>query len=168
LKIYVDAINNELSNAKRDRAEKSTLNKFNQQLSKKKLKGFIEIKLGDISVKLEGKNGVTHDANSYQGVIHIDSKKKLSVGRLDGFWLLVTNHNEKLDKNFLMTSAETIQPYRDKVVIESAFRDIKSFVEVAPIYVWKDSHVKAHFTICVLAYLINRTITLKLHRNRGE
>lgn len=44
------------------------------------------------------------------------------------------------------------------MVIESVFRDIKSFVEVAPVYVWTEAHVKAHYTICVLSHLINRTI----------
>jgi len=52
-----------------------------------------------------------------------------------------------------MAAPDAINPYREKVVIESAFRDIKSFVEIAPVYVWTEEHVKAHFTICVLAYL---------------
>ncbi|MCP4756211.1 MAG: hypothetical protein GY866_35565 [Proteobacteria bacterium] len=52
-------------------------------------------------------------------------------------------------------------------MIESAFRDIKSFVEVAPIFVWTKTHVKAHYTVCVLSYLINRTLTLRLHEFKG-
>ncbi|PIP08289.1 MAG: hypothetical protein COX52_00630, partial [Syntrophobacterales bacterium CG23_combo_of_CG06-09_8_20_14_all_48_27] len=48
------------------------------------------------------------------------------------------------------------------------FRDIKSFIEVAPMYVWTAEHVRAHFTICVLSYLINRTLTLRLHRHPGR
>ena len=98
----------------------------------------------------------------------INEQNKLTAGRLDGFWLLVTNHSEKEHKQFIMAAPDAINPYREKVIIESAFRDIKSFVEIAPVYVWTEEHVKAHFTICVLAYLINRTITLKLHKNKGE
>jgi len=40
-------------------------------------------------------------------------------------------------------------------------------VEVSPVHVWKEIHVKAHFTICVLSHLINRTLTLRLHENTG-
>ena len=67
-----------------------------------------------------------------------------------------------------MSAREAILPYRDKVVIESAFRDIKSFVEVPPVYVWTEAHVKAHYTACVLSHLINRTLTLRLHEQPGK
>ena len=59
-------------------------------------------------------------------------------------------------------------PYREKVVIESAFRDIKSFVEVKPVHVWTEAHVKAHYTCCVLSHLINRTLTMRLHEQEGS
>jgi len=40
-------------------------------------------------------------------------------------------------------------------------------VEVAPVFVWTEAHVKAHYTVCVLFHLIDRTLTLRLHdRNR--
>jgi len=47
-------------------------------------------------------------------------------------------------------------------------RDIKAFVEIAPVYVRTKAHVKAHYTICVLSHLINRTIILRLLENRGD
>lgn len=53
-------------------------------------------------------------------------------------------------------------------MIEAAFRDIKSFVKVAPVCVWPEAHVKAHYTIYVLSHLINRTLTLRLHDNEGK
>ncbi len=59
-------------------------------------------------------------------------------------------------------------PYREKVVNESAFRDIKSFVEVKPVHVWTEAHVKAHYTCCVLSHLINRTLTMRLHGQKGS
>jgi transposase len=67
-----------------------------------------------------------------------------------------------------ISAPDAITPYRDKVVIESVFRDIRSFVEIAPVYVWTEAHVKAHYTICVLYHLINRTIILRLHENKGD
>lgn len=92
----------------------------------------------------------------------------MSAGRLDGFWLLVTNHFEKENNEFKIKTAEAIAPYRDKEIIEEAFKDIKSFVEVEPAFVWTESHVKAHYTTCVLSYLINKILTLRLHKNIGD
>ena len=69
---------------------------------------------------------------------------------------------------FNMSAPNAIGTYREKVAIEVAFRDIKSFVEVAPVHVWTEAHLKAHFTICILSHLINRILTLSLHKNPGE
>ena len=92
----------------------------------------------------------------------------MTVGKLDGFWLLVTNHTEKDGDRFIQDTKSVVQPYRDKVIIESSFRDIKSFIEIAPVYVWKPEHVRAHYTICVLAHLMDRTLTMRLHQNPGN
>jgi transposase len=167
-KEFLDTLNEELRNVRRDRTKQCTLNKFNQQIEKKGLNGFVDVNLTYLSLSLQDKKGCYYAVASYQGAIILDEEKKRHAARLDGFWLLVSNHNEKFNDDFLLSSADAIKPYHDKVVIESAFRDIKSFVEIAPVYVWTALHVKAHFTICVLAYLINRTITLRLHQNLGK
>ena len=60
------------------------------------------------------------------------------------------------------------EQYREKEIIEEAFKEIKSFIKIEPVFVWSEDHVKAHYTICVLAYLINRTLTIRLHENIGE
>lgn len=84
------------------------------------------------------------------------------------FGYLVTNHTIKVKVAFKVPAEEAIIPYRDKQVIESAFRDIKSFVEVKPLYVWTEAHVKAHYTCCVLSHLVNRSLTLLLHKHQGH
>lgn len=45
----------------------------------------------------------------------------------NGFWLLVTNHQEKEGEVFQVAAPEAIVPYREKVVIEGALRDIEHF-----------------------------------------
>ena len=52
--------------------------------------------------------------------------------------------------------------YRLKTTIEESFKILSNFVGVEPFYVYKDEHVKAHFTLCILAYLINVTILNKI------
>jgi transposase len=159
-KSFVSDLNGELLSAKKSRQRKATYNKFKSGIGKFKLKNLV-----DVDLKIERVRG---KIRTYQGTVKVDEKGLKQARRLDGFWLLVTNHTEKRDGSFKMTPEQTIRPYREKVVIESAFRDIKSFVEVEPVFVWKETHVKAHYTVCVLSHLINRTLSLRLHDQKGR
>ena len=166
-KAMVKEINQELLTAKNSRERESTLNKFKREMSLEQ-KGFLEIKLRQKTVLNETEKGIKK-VHSYQGTIQINYQKMQDASRLDGFWLLVTNHNEQnIDGTFEMRTEAVIRPYKDKVVIESSFRDIKSFIEISPVHVWTIEHVKAHYTICVLAHLIDRTLTLRLHETPGD
>jgi len=158
-------LNAELLEAKKSRQYEATYKKFKKGAARYKLSKFIGISLATTTLpgKTDGTKIIT-----YQGGIVVDEDKKKTAARLDGFWLLVTNQIEKNGDDFLISAKEAISPYREKVIIEAAFRDIKSFVEVSPVFVWTEAHVKAHYTICVLSYLINRTLTLRLHKNGGD
>lgn len=167
-KLFVNTLNEQLCKAKKSRNRKPTYAKFQRHLSKLKLKGFVDVTLEIKHLKVKLSHGAERKIRTYQASVVIDDEEMLHAGRLDGFWLLVTNHIEKTKERFKVSAPEAIKPYRDKVVIESAFRDIKSFVEIEPIFVWTPLHVRAHYTICVLAYLINRNLTLRLHKHKGE
>jgi transposase len=163
----VRAINQELLEAKNSREEDCTLNKFKREMSIEQ-KGYLEVVLRQKNLKLEAENGETKTIRTYQGKVMIDEKKMINAGQLDGFWMIVTNHTERTEDNtFKMSAEEVIKPYKDKVIIESSFRDIKSFLEISPVHVWTIEHVKAHYTICVLAYLLDRTLSLRLHEKPG-
>ena len=164
---FIDNLNSELDGAKRSRQRKATDHKFKDGIRKFKLTKFVDVSLKIQHLKRTIKDGSEQKIRSYLGTINVNEANMLEAGRLDGFWLLVTNHTEKEGKPFKISPESAIAPYREKVVIESAFRDIKSFAEVSPVHVWKEIHVKAHFTICVLSHLINRTLTLRLHENTG-
>lgn len=166
---FVTKLNEDLTFAKKTRDRNSTQRKFYKQIAKLKLKGFISVSLKEINITNSNEKDNDKKVVSYQGVIDpINDGKRIEVEKLDGFWLLVTNHFEREGLEFKLSSAKAIKPYRDKVIIESSFRDIKSFIQVSPFYVWKEKHVKAHFTICVIAHLINRLITMKLHKYGGN
>jgi len=165
----VDELNEELSKAKNNRNTKSTLTKFKKLISKFKLNGFVHIRLENKQTLYKLKNKRNRVINTYQGIIEPLGKMEIAEAqKLDGFWLLVTNHKEKSGKEYKLMAQDAILPYREKLVIEYAFRDIKSFVDVSPFYVWTEKHVKAHFTICVLTYFINRWLMLKLKNNPGN
>ena len=165
---FVNDMNAELSCARKSRQRKATLKKFQRKLEKKKLTGFVKVALKSRRIKCKSDDGSESDVRSYAASAVVDKGEMLHAGRLDGFWLLVTNHKARHRGVFDMHAADLIRPYREKTIIESSFRDIKSFVEVSPVHVWTKSHVRAHYTICVLAHLINRTLTLRLHENPGE
>jgi len=160
----IPELNDELKTAKKSRQHSATESKFKKFTSKLKLGSFLNIELKEITIKGEGA-----DVNSFQGALTISDAARNESIKLDGFWMLVTNLSEKdRDGEFVVSSEKALRPYREKVIIEDAFRDIKSFLEVAPVYVWLEKHVKAHYTICVLAYLINRTVSNTLKESAGD
>ena len=166
-KFFINTLNAELLQAKKSRQKEATHKKFKKAITKYKLSSFIDVNLRAKHV-IRKAGEIEKKICTYLGTIKVDKKSKQVAEELDGFWLLVTNHNEQEGDLFKMSAQQAINPYRDKVVIESAFRDIKSFVKVAPVWVWTEAHVKAHYTICVLSHLINRTLTLRLHKNKGR
>ncbi len=172
-RFFCEQLNEELLHAKKTRQKETTLKKFKKGLLRYKLSGFVNVVLSSVNIQVENNDGTSRKIRTYQGTPQVNDKDLITAGKLDGFWLLVTNHIQKkiggtAGSSFIVSAKQAINPYREKVVIESSFRDIKSFVEVAPVYVWSEKHVKAHYTICVLSHLINRTLTINLHKNRGD
>ena len=162
----VHEINAELRTAQKSRQHDATLKKFRVPIQKAKLTNFVRVTLQPLDVTNATGNS-TRDIHTWQGGVEVDETAMRHAGRLDGFWLLVTNHTETEAQHFSLSAQEIISPYQEKTIIESAFRDIKSCIDIRPVYVWTETHVKAHYTLCVLAYLINRTLTLRLHANKG-
>lgn len=164
----MNELNAELREALKSRNQDKTRGKFKQQLAKLKLSKCIDITLHPLQVERQKEDGIRCTVNTFQATFKVKPDKMLEEGRLDGFWLLVTNHSEKKQNAFLVSVTDAIQPYRDKTVIEESFRDIKAFLEVAPVYVWTEKHVKAHYIVCILSHLFDRTISIRLHDNPGS
>ena len=90
----------------------------------------------------------------------IPKTEKLEQAKLlDGLCAFITNNKEQEAGLYLYAAERVIGSYRAKDKIEKAFCNIKSFIEFNPIYVFKEAHVRAHYTLCVLAYLLNIVIT---------
>jgi transposase len=81
----------------------------------------------------------------------------------DGMWMLVTNITKTTEPDkFRLSPEELIRAYRDKNRVEEGFRELKSFLKFQPTFVYTDEHVRAHYTICILGYLLDVTVTNKL------
>ena len=164
---FAKTLNAELLAAKNSRDKAATQKKFDQKLIKLKLSKFVNVRLRAKRLTINS-SGKKRTVKTFQGATYVDDENMRLAGKLDGFWLAVTNHTEKVHDRFKKTAEEIIGPYREKTIIEAGFRDIKSFIQVAPVYVWTIAHVKGHYTACVLSYLIDRTLTLRLHKNPGS
>ena len=76
---------------------------------------------------------------------------------LDGLFVLRTNRDD-------LSIAELVSAYKTLARAESAFKELKDFIDLRPIYHWTEERVKAHIFICVLAYLVEICIEIKLKR----
>lgn len=78
---------------------------------------------------------------------HINQDKVSSDQRLDGTFVIQTNDRSYEGKRL-------IEIYKNLSKVETAFRIIKNDLDIRPMYHWKESRVKGHVYICVLAYFI--------------
>jgi len=159
-KAYLEEESKELSNAEKSRNESTTKNKIDKELKTMKADKFIEYDLESLVINNKGK-----EVNSFRIIPkETDATKeaiKLSK-RTDGLWVIVTNNTGEEKEGKKLTEDNLISAYRDKNQIEQAFKDVKSFIKIQPFNVWEPKHVKAHYTICVLSYLLNITVTNRL------
>ena len=78
---------------------------------------------------------------------------------LDGKFILKTNLSEEK-----LSTSEVVRSYKQLQEIERAFRELKDFLKIRPIFHYTDSRVKAHVFICVLAYLLEKLVALQCQR----
>ena len=159
-KDFLKRKNQELKGAKKDRKENATRQAIIDKLRRLKLSRslFKEIEVEPIKVRRTLKNGTEKTVKSFQISLPLNHKKLKARQLLDGICLFVTNHTEKDGGNFIFSAEKIIMAYRHKTQIEDAFKNIKSFLKIRPFNVNLDEHVKAVYTICVLAYFINKDL----------
>jgi hypothetical protein len=75
----------------------------------------------------------------------------------DGKYVLLANAAN-------LAPADIVDAYYTLQEVERAFRDLKDFLKVRPIYHWTDRRVKAHIFACVLAYLLEKALGTQIER----
>lgn len=159
-KDYLDEENKALSGAKKSRNRDKTRDRIDKQLKAMKAKNFVDYDLEPLVIKEEGK-----EINSFRIVPKEKDENREAIKkkeRTDGLWTIVTNTPSKGGDKNIFTEDDLIRAYRDKNQIEQAFKDVKSFIKIQPFNVWTPKHVRAHYTICVLSYLLDITIANRL------
>ena len=154
---YLKTENKDLKNAKRDRRRQATENRVLNELKRLKIKKYYEQPvLQPIVVENRLKNGTVKSVNSFK--VRISKKADVieSDRLLDGVCVFITNHIERQGRGFKVTPFMVIRAYRDKTKIEDVFKNVKSFLKIRPFFVNTERHVKAVYTICILAYFLNK------------
>lgn len=86
--------------------------------------------------------------------VKIDQEKIASETKYDGKYILRTNTK--------LTNKEVAQSYKSLWKIERSFRELKSGLELRPIYHFTDTRVKGHIMICFLALVMETALCRKL------
>jgi transposase len=159
---YLKNENKDLKNAQRDRKLKATEGRVLNELKRLKIKKYYEEPtLHPIVVKKRLKNGIVKSVNSFK----VQVKKKFDIivadKLLDGVCVFITNHIQRQGRGFKVNPRKVIHAYRDKTKIEDVFKNVKSFLKIRPFFVNTEKHVKAVYTICILAYFLNKFLANK-------
>jgi len=85
-------------------------------------------------------------------VLELDEQAWRRKRRFDGLGVLVAH------PGVARGAAELCELYRAKNAVEQDFGVIKSDLEIRPIHHHRDSKVRAHVTVCMLALLLERTL----------
>lgn len=104
------------------------------------------------------------EIESYSVTIGTLNDKINESALTDGMMVYITDHIEKESDGitFRLSAYAIIDHYRSKHVIENAFKEMKSFLDLRPFYVWTEEHVKAHYDIGVIGYFVNNYIHERL------
>lgn len=154
---YLREANQELKQAQRDRDLEATKSRIINELKRLRIQKYFDSPLLEpLTVQRRLKDGTAKTVNSFQ--VQIRARKDIvqADALLDGVCVFITNHTEKQGRGFKVKPETIVQAYRHKTKIEEVFKNVKSFLKLRPFFVNTAGHVRAVYTICILAYFINR------------
>jgi hypothetical protein len=165
---YLKKENKDLKTARRDRDFEATKSRIIKELKRLKIRKYFDPPvLNPLIVQRKLKNGTVKDVKSFQVKISKKTDVIEADKLLDGVCVFITNHIEKQGRGFKVKPQSIIKAYREKTKIEDVFKNVKSFLKLRPFFVNTDAHVKAVYTICILAYFINRYLANQ-RKSTGE
>lgn len=85
-----------------------------------------------------------------------DTEALASEAKWDGKWVIETSTS--------LPAAEVFWAYHERDVVEKFMQSMKSIVDLRPVFVHKDTHVKAHVFVCVTSVLLLQVLREKLKK----
>ncbi|KLU62744.1 transposase DDE domain protein [Peptococcaceae bacterium CEB3] len=120
-------------------------------LKRKQVKKFLTITIEQKPQTISRKKGMTREVQSFK-LSYAIHKQALTLARelrQHGITSFISNL-----AGTEISSREIITWYRRKNNVEEAFHKIKSHLELRPVHLTRSKRVKAHVTICTLAYFL--------------
>jgi transposase len=152
--LEINDYNNELSQAKKDRDLDVVNEKIISILEKFKMKSIISFVIKPIAV---GKNKKMVQSCRIECQVIKSEWDKACL--LDGVFIYITDQVSKKNDSFELSAFDILNHYKNKFIIEQDFRDLKNIINIRPLFVRLEEHVKAIVTICMLSQFINVHIT---------
>lgn len=88
------------------------------------------------------------------GRLILDKKRIAQESRYDGKYVLLTTERS-------LKAHELAQQYKHLFQVERAFRTLKTQINLRPLYHYTAHRIKAHVSLCVLAYFLERYAEIK-------
>jgi len=158
-----------LSQALNDRKVETVEKEIHKQKNRRKITDvLLDYQIEKYTVSNVNKNQNPKEAKTFKiSVLPLNEEQYQQTCKYDGLWSLIVNIPENEDATFFQESKfnSYFEIYRLKNTIEEAFRILSNFVGIEPFHVYKSQHIKAHFTICVLSYLIDVTILNQIRQS---
>jgi transposase len=146
---WLEQKNKALAQAKKARNQEVLTRELETMLKRKRVKRLLKVSLEPREVKVINARGKERTTHTFQFTYAINEAERQKEQRFHGLTCFITNLPVQ------KTSAkEVISWYRRKNKVEEAFREIKSYLELRPIYLTRAERVRAHVSICILAYFL--------------
>ena len=124
------------------------------QLSREEMLATLARKLKGGPKQLVGNRGFRRFLKIQNEEVTIDQGLVCQEARFDGKYVLKTNTT--------LTPAEVAQSYKILWPVERAFRELKSNLELRPVYHWNDLRVEGHIMVCFLALVLETALCCRL------
>jgi len=89
--------------------------------------------------------------------LRLDQDKIDAEARFDGYAALQCSRPD-------MDAVAVMRAYRQLLKIEESFRVMKTTLRTRPVFVWSPAHVKGHFVMCFLAFVLERELEYRLNK----
>ncbi len=86
--------------------------------------------------------------------VEIDEAKVKSEARYDGKYVLMTNTD--------CDAAQAALAYKQLWRVENVFRELKSTLDLRPVYHWTEKRIRGHIAVCFLALYLEAVFMVKL------
>lgn len=104
--------------------------------------------------QLVGNRGFRRFLKIQGAAVTIDQERVSREARFDGKYVLKTNT--------ALVLSEVAQSYKSLWQVERAFRELKSGLELRPVYHWKEARVQGHIMVCFLALVLETALCRRL------